>query len=821
MPNKNLESEEEIKQVFNSIAEDVDKCVRKIKSEKLTLILDLYIFGFDKKDDSKKNKEKILLTDDIDIDEFERYKYRVGTFVLLTQIIFYSILQKFDREKASPVYNLPSLSSSLSINDIISYFKQDFSSNYESIFQLDILSLLIEENIDCYNSLKQLAELLSVINHDLIIKYDIIGKLYHSLIPFSLRKTIAAFYTKYPIARFVLEFVITKKVGAVMDPTCGSGTFLISAYQKMVELEPTVNHDVVLKNIYGNDITSFAVLLATVNLSLQDIDKATNHCFVSKGDIFDLRSRAYSIDDYLNEKETSTISLKESKNISGYKIPKISYLVGNPPFTRGERLPVSYTNKLRGYFEIIKKKDFLTKNMPLHGYILLDMERFLQKKGRVGLVLPLTTLYIQKLEKTRKFLLKNYRVEYIITSEVESFSEDTDQKEIILIAQRTVEEQLNYDIKFIILKQELTKNSFKTIAESIKSISQDVENASFSLKMVNSKKLLEDFNDDWTIFLEKGDMINSYNLIKNNDFIGYIKDIEVGGVEAFRGFRQDAAKYWMIPNSDWDISKIEPDYIEIVNTIDKETTLRIKSEFFITGLLSSEHYRRPIIESVNSFILKNNGQEQVRDVNLKKYCEYLKSRLKPKKYDQFFKQLIKIGKRFDYKGRIAFPHRFDVTSGSVLCFNGPDYINLSQNWFSIKGLKSDYEKLLVAWFNSSLFLLSYLISRRQQRGPFGQTAVGQLKKYLIPLPDSLSAQNIEEIYNAFKNLNTAPLLNFSIEEQIKLTKSNDNERRKLDLIFMKLLKIHNNDLDKQKTFLIKLYILFENEIENMKKQKTK
>ncbi len=848
---KEIESEE-IRQIISYNADEISTFIKNIDPGQLQKILDFFIFGF--KDEESKEEEspvkdsdtekKLLLTEGVGKNDFELYKYRVGAYVLISQIMFYSIFEKNDNEKTSPKHKLPSLANAGSLHDIKDDLDLIKHIDYGPIFGLDLLSELLKVSDsdfieECYISLKNLADLLSIIDHSLIIKYDILGKLYHALIPLGLRKTLAAYYTKYTIARFILEFVIRdNNTGPVMDPTCGSGTFLISAYQKISELNPNLDHATILKNIFGNDITSFATLLATINLAFQDIEEATNRCYISRSDIFDLKNRAYTIDDYVKLQATETFSMENGvQKEEGYKIPKIRTIVGNPPFTKGDRLPQNYKKKLRGYFDSVGKKEYIHKNMPLHGYILLDLDRYLQKGGNFGLVLPITTLYIDKLEKTRLYLLENYKIECVITSEVEPFSEDTDQKEIILYATLAgnsskkldtgrrkklsktskTKEPSNYDIKFVSLKRELTKNNYQTLAKGIMDNDVDVENEFFRINHIKMADLIA--NNNWSLCFNAKQKNDFYDKLAENPKIGRVISIENDNIRAFRGYRQLVTDYWMVPNVEWNLGKITPNSLEIINKTNPDSKITFQNDFFIPGITSSGDYDLPTIDEVKSYILKNDGGDVVKNPNLKKYITFVKTRVESDKFSDFLKQLLSIGKKFDYAGRIAFPHRFDLETGRIFCFLVQKRVGMGQNWFTIKGLNIDYENLLVAWFNSSLFIISFLISRRQQRGPFGQTAVGEFKRYLIPLPNAIPLGEIKKIFSNFQKFNKSALLSLTIKDQMDITLKEDNERRSLDLSLMEALEIFPHDEKKQIAWLKDLYKMISKEIELTKLQR--
>ena len=70
----------------------------------------------------------------------------------------------------------------------------------------------------------------------------------------------------------------------VIDPACGSGTLLVSSYQRKLEMYKDENDDNNFKKIHkrfleqeitGIDIMPFASHITTINLAMQDIEQRT------------------------------------------------------------------------------------------------------------------------------------------------------------------------------------------------------------------------------------------------------------------------------------------------------------------------------------------------------------------------------------------------------------------------------------------------------------------------------------------------------------------------------------------------------------------
>ncbi|MGH9919649.1 MAG: N-6 DNA methylase, partial [Nitrososphaerales archaeon] len=102
---------------------------------------------------------------------------------------------------------------------------------------------------------------------------DILGNLYERFLDLDKRKKLGEYYTPMPVARYVLDRIgFYENPGPLIDPSCGSGTFLIAATTGMIDrltakgVQPEVAVQEVLKLIHGLDINMFAAFIAQLQL---------------------------------------------------------------------------------------------------------------------------------------------------------------------------------------------------------------------------------------------------------------------------------------------------------------------------------------------------------------------------------------------------------------------------------------------------------------------------------------------------------------------------------------------------------------------------
>lgn len=199
---------------------------------------------------------------------------------------------------------------SVGINNFI---EDDFFSWYLDVWDNELFNLvkLFFRKINEYN----FAE---TINLDDNGSQDLLRKLYNFLMPKSLRHALGEYYTPDWLAQ--QTYINTKINGnleaSILDPTCGSGTFINIAIKNAIEsnndIEPKELMQVILKNIHGFDLNPLAVITARANylLALGDLLNCTND---------EIEIPIYHCDAMLTILE---------ENIQNYKVKKIATRAG-------------------------------------------------------------------------------------------------------------------------------------------------------------------------------------------------------------------------------------------------------------------------------------------------------------------------------------------------------------------------------------------------------------------------------------------------------------------------------------------------------------
>ena len=213
---------------------------------------------------------------------------------------------------------------------------------------------------------------------------DLLKPLYLALLPRQVRHRLGEFYTPDWLAERLLELTMGRDLGdprrAVLDPACGSGTFLTLAVcraRARARAEGVDDRDAlasILANITGQDLNPLAVLAARANylLALGPLLGARRGCLrlpVRLGDaVLDPPSREGGHD----------------------------FVVGNPPWINWEHLPTDYRQQTRalwgryGLFPHRGMDAILGKGKKDISMLLtcVALERCVRPGGRLGFVLP-------------------------------------------------------------------------------------------------------------------------------------------------------------------------------------------------------------------------------------------------------------------------------------------------------------------------------------------------------------------------------------------------------------------------------------------------
>lgn len=385
-----------------------------------------------------------------------------AAYLLINKILFYKILE------SSPTYAEeiePLAVSPFRVKeDLEEYFDHVVKEvDFEAIFEHDD----IYGEIPLDSVADRIREFVIELDDQDLTQFDsdVIGRIYEGVIPADRRHDMGEYYTPPAICDLITRLTIDEGNAKVLDPACGSGGFLVSAYNRKQELLPhgQGGHEQILSQIHGVDINRFPAHLSAINLSIQDLTSHTETVNVEVSDFFDItpdtlrfsRVRAGASG---SERENET----EESAIGGFDA-----VIGNPPYIRYQN--IGDKEKVRSHLEAVDG-EHLSGFSDIYCYFITHATQFLKEGGRLGFITSDRWLSSQYGEDLQQFLLNNYKIHAVIRFTSQAF-DDALIGTTVLIIEKCEEEWEREDnrVKFLNLRERMD------LEEIVAEVDQDFE----------------------------------------------------------------------------------------------------------------------------------------------------------------------------------------------------------------------------------------------------------------------------------------------------------------------------------------------------------
>ena len=142
----------------------------------------------------------------------------------------------------------------------------------------------------------------------------------------------------------IVGFCVRHPGDKVLDPTCGTGTFLIRSYDRLRTSLGVHDHNQLLGQIWGVDIAPFPAELATINLFRQQVGLPGNFPRILNEDFFDIYPGGTYHFPPLKAKSSQIVP--ENGNVDE-TIPFFNAIVGNFPYISADRIEASKSNYIK------------------------------------------------------------------------------------------------------------------------------------------------------------------------------------------------------------------------------------------------------------------------------------------------------------------------------------------------------------------------------------------------------------------------------------------------------------------------------------------
>lgn len=805
--------------------------------EKIKVLTHLYLPVIQEKYQSDKNFRKKLRKWFLDqgwnlppfpeVYDFEKAA-RQTAYLLVNKIFFYEVLRAQTGEIPALLIPKDLQTGGQLQAELQAKFNHVLNIDYETIYSTDFIDNLpfLTDNQQVIKSIIELINALNKYDWAQLVKDtpDTIGEIFESLIPAEERHKLGQYFTRVDIVDLILCFCLKNPTkDTVLDPSCGTGTFLIQSYFIKRMLDPTLDHKEILSQLWGVDIAKFPAHLSTINLVIRDLREKDNYPQIFQNDFFELRLGG--LVDHPN------IDAKKVKRTDG-TIEKIPYprtvdaLVGNPPYTRQEEIEEiaggggGYKEKLiEAALKDIKGKPLatLSKRAGIHAYFFVHGFKFLKNGGRFGFIVSNSWLDVDYGKGLQEFFLKNAKIVAIIESKVERWFEDADINTCIVILEKCEGDKNQKErdenlVRFVQLK--------KPLADFIPSFST---NQQFQ-------------RDRWEKINQLKDLILAHNRYFEDEKIRiYPKSQKELGEE---GFDEETktyvgskwGKYLRAPQIFFKIlEKCKDKLVPLKKVADVRRGITTGANDFF--YLTEEEIKKRGIEKefwmhqdekgnwVPNYALRSARESDsiLVEPRTLKYRILIINKDKKELRNRNILKYIKEGERkgFDKKPTCAARKLWyslgDKKPGDSLwmmtpgdryiSFYNPNKVYVDARLYDIYFKNKDNAKFLTAYLNSSIIPL---ITAQEGRHLTGAVNVIDIKVYeflrfLVPNPDKIrleTKQKVESLFEKLSKRKIYPILeeidaNSSIEVSFKKIKP---DRRQLDqIIFGEILGLSEEE----------------------------
>ncbi|MEM3503730.1 MAG: N-6 DNA methylase, partial [Nitrososphaeria archaeon] len=405
----------------------------------------------------------------------ENEKRRIARFsfyVLANKILFYYVLKRSFNDL--PEIDISKDESIESIkNKIFQAFKlaKEISGNYETVFEQTDADLIPFSSEELVYHVTNLVKFFKSYNFS-TLSQDILGNIYDTLISPGERHENGQYFTPIPVVDLINAFTIKKAEATVLDPACGSGTFLTRAFDmklKLLEKDTKKNREKIVNELFGVDIASYPAHIATIALASKlAVQNPKIYPKIIKSDFLDVKPK---IEQALFMMQEHTVKTLHGKEIT-VKIGLMDAVVSNLPYIRQENIQnkISEQNKVKNMLEQYGYPPEKPNNTSdFHAYFWYYILPFLKEGSRIGFLTSDTWLNVDYGDDLKKFINKYFKIIAIIDSSVERYFPDALVNTVITILERTNDKEAikNNKIKFI--------RMHKKISELVKSIDDAIE----------------------------------------------------------------------------------------------------------------------------------------------------------------------------------------------------------------------------------------------------------------------------------------------------------------------------------------------------------
>lgn len=716
-------------------------------------------------------------------DETNRLVAAQATYMELNKFLFYNIVRCIYPERLKPLKVEEHEDVAITLSGFYDAIRQI---DYAPIYERGILSEI---------SLTRRAEVRIRTLLDTLDEFDFsgmesdfIGRIYEKLIPAVERKRLGQFYTPPGIVDFITRLTIRDEDAVILDPGCGSGSFLVRAYHRLRELKgypremrgmlAYVYHQELLDQLYGIDINQFPAHLSVVNLANQNPRARIKTVNVLVEDFFNIKPGVTTLMGFTSftaEGADSKVTLP----------PFFDAIVANPPYIRQELLGAREKARIKDLIEkeypnqlsigpgSKKAKNIITlnKQSDIFIYFFIHGIKLLREKGRLGFITSNKWLEVAYGKPFQEFLLRNTKILSVVEFDRAIFPDADVNTAVTIIEKETIKSKRDSNkVKFVRVKKKLDMDN---LIQLIREINKNYEDDNIIINLVKQNQLSK---GKWNIYLRAP--LIYFKIIKNAKLTSLVNIADI-----FFGIKTGYNKYFILSKQDAEKWKIEKEYLKPVVTSPKKIQGYVIKPENVSEYLFICHKNKAELKGTKALSYIEYGEKlkvTLRKVSFQQKEVFLPEipsiRNRKLWYDlpEYEIPPIIIQELYDKETRVLW-------NQAEACARAPLYYCIPK--------RIENTKTIVSFLNSSLAMVMFELYGRSYGGGVLDIKVYEAKQIPVLNPAELSPLEKTKIEEAFQSLVKAVDQRIAAKEDLEKVRSETSKaigllepemRRKLD-----------------------------------------
>jgi len=261
---------------------------------------------------------------------------------------------------------------------------------------------------------------------------DVVGRIFQKLVGPDERHRYGQHFTGDDVVDLINGFCIRGASDVILDPACGSGSFLVRAYYRKRQLDQSRSHTDLIGELFGCDIAFYPAHLATLNLAAREINEEANYPRIARRNFFDIRP-----DRPFCQIPVGGMSAEQRR----VTLPALDAVVGNPPYVRQEKVEKKDKTRFGDLVSDAWPDLHLSGRSDLHCYFWPAAARLLKPDGYFGFLTSSSWLDVEYGFALQGWVLRHFRILAVMESAAEPWFEDARVKTCVTILQRCDDEK--------------------------------------------------------------------------------------------------------------------------------------------------------------------------------------------------------------------------------------------------------------------------------------------------------------------------------------------------------------------------------------------